>query len=379
MSGFGSGAPSPIGPPPEMPQPMPPMATSGKHSGDHHPSTSEDLSVQEFLRGKEFPSSTSMKDASPTRVLNAGPHNSLLSALERRMAEDQTPASPKKVNSAKRMSRKSIPPKLQEPPKKFVSSLSIPQIASPVFVDGIESKSSSTDIQGDDSLTQESEGPSSPQTKPSASNFMAGTTSSSQKQTETQRSSTATKNVLSMKHIRGMFRKTSKTEEQINKATKSSKKNQHIGGLQINVAHDKPTQIASVGRFSAISPQTAIPSPTTDLRQKLSRSSVTPQASRASSAIPGNSQAEIEANALAFQLLANVSSERDSPRKERLLELAKVLVSAITSTCDAEKAKMEAEVASKKAEFAYMQSKESLLKISGLVKEFSENKNGNLI
>lgn len=70
---------------------------------------------------------------------------------------------------------------------------------------------------------------------------------------------------------------------------------------------------------------------------------------------------------VAMQILESARKERSSPKKERLLELGKIMVDAITQARDAEKAMEEAKQAARKAEVAHALCKKSVADISALV------------
>lgn len=73
---------------------------------------------------------------------------------------------------------------------------------------------------------------------------------------------------------------------------------------------------------------------------------------------------------LAMQILESARHERSSPKKERLLELGKIMVDAITQARDAEKAMEEAKQAARKAEVSYAMCKKSLADIERCVQEW---------
>jgi hypothetical protein len=68
-----------------------------------------------------------------------------------------------------------------------------------------------------------------------------------------------------------------------------------------------------------------------------------------------------------MQILESARKERSSPKKERLLELGKIMVDAITQARDAEKAMEEAKQAARKAEVAHALCRKSVGDISALV------------
>lgn len=73
---------------------------------------------------------------------------------------------------------------------------------------------------------------------------------------------------------------------------------------------------------------------------------------------------------LAMQILDSVRRESSSPKKERLLELGKLMVDTITQARDAEKAMEEAKQAARKAEVAHALCKKSVSDVANLVREW---------
>ena len=73
---------------------------------------------------------------------------------------------------------------------------------------------------------------------------------------------------------------------------------------------------------------------------------------------------------LAMQILESARMERSSPRKEKLLELGKIMVDTITHARDAEKAMEEAKQAARKAEVQYILCKKTLNDVSRKVDEW---------
>ncbi|KAI9730386.1 MAG: hypothetical protein M1834_005896 [Cirrosporium novae-zelandiae] len=70
---------------------------------------------------------------------------------------------------------------------------------------------------------------------------------------------------------------------------------------------------------------------------------------------------------IAMRLINSARQEASSAKKEKLLELGKVLVEAITQARDAEKAMEEAKQAAQKAEMSYTMTKKSVAEVSELV------------
>ena len=74
---------------------------------------------------------------------------------------------------------------------------------------------------------------------------------------------------------------------------------------------------------------------------------------------------------MAMQILESARKERSSPKKERLLELGKILVDAITQARDAERALEEARQAARKAEVSYELCKRSVAQVKKVVEQWS--------
>ena len=74
---------------------------------------------------------------------------------------------------------------------------------------------------------------------------------------------------------------------------------------------------------------------------------------------------------MAMQILESARKERSSPKKERLLELGKILVDAITQALDAERALEEAKQAARKAEVSYELCKRSVAQVKRVVEQWS--------
>lgn len=75
---------------------------------------------------------------------------------------------------------------------------------------------------------------------------------------------------------------------------------------------------------------------------------------------------------MAMQLLESARKEQSSPKKERLLELGKILVDAITQAREAEKAFEEAKHAARKAEVSYELCKKSVHDVKKVVDEWRD-------
>ena len=79
---------------------------------------------------------------------------------------------------------------------------------------------------------------------------------------------------------------------------------------------------------------------------------------------------------LAMQILESARHERSSPKKERLLELGKIMVDAITHARDAEKAMEEAKQAARKADVAQALCKKSVGEVARCVRDWKEQMDG---
>ena len=75
---------------------------------------------------------------------------------------------------------------------------------------------------------------------------------------------------------------------------------------------------------------------------------------------------------MAMQILESARKERSSPKKERLLELGKILVDALTQARDAERALEEAKQAARKAEVSYELCKRSVSQVKNVVEQWRE-------
>lgn len=73
---------------------------------------------------------------------------------------------------------------------------------------------------------------------------------------------------------------------------------------------------------------------------------------------------------MAMQILDSVRRESSSPKKERLLELGKLMVDTITQARDAEKAMEEAKQAARRAEVAHALCKKSVGDVANLIREW---------
>ena len=78
----------------------------------------------------------------------------------------------------------------------------------------------------------------------------------------------------------------------------------------------------------------------------------------------------VESTSLAMQIITSARNEADEPTKERLLEMGKVMVDAITNARDAEKAMEQAKGAANRAEMACVMTRKSLLDVGRLIEEW---------
>ena len=163
-----------------------------------------------------------------------------------------------------------------------------------------------------------------------------------------------------LSNIRGLFNKRSSEKEPL----KSSKKAKKIPTTSpsnlfppISEVHPihRPT-LASVARSNA----------TINNTPRLNAPATPAYAS------PGPSEVSATTT-LAMQLLDSAREERSSPKKEKLLELGKIMVEAITQARDAEKAMEHAKQAARKAEVANALCKKSLGEVTRCVREWSKS------
>ncbi|KAI9806469.1 MAG: hypothetical protein M1833_003656 [Piccolia ochrophora] len=88
-----------------------------------------------------------------------------------------------------------------------------------------------------------------------------------------------------------------------------------------------------------------------------------------------DSQEITRTTTLAMQILDSARNEANSPRKQQLLELGKVMVDAITNARDAERAMEQAKIAAGKAEMAFAMTAKAVVDITQFVSQWSEVKN----
>jgi len=159
--------------------------------------------------------------------------------------------------------------------------------------------------------------------------------------------------------VRGLFHKRSSENEPF----KSSKKNRSKVAIQANGSPFPPISevhpihrptLSSMARSNAGTPRPNL-------------NAMAPATPSFASPIPSEVSTT---TTLAMQILESARHERSSPKKERLLELGKIMVDAITQARDAEKAMEEAKQAARKAEVSYVMCKKSLGEVERCVKEW---------
>ncbi|KAI4166911.1 MAG: hypothetical protein LQ343_007648 [Gyalolechia ehrenbergii] len=171
-----------------------------------------------------------------------------------------------------------------------------------------------------------------------------------------------TKGLIS--NFRGLFHKRASdgTEAYVARSTKEGGKRPTVTAhgspfpsmSNIHPIH-RPTQ-ASINRSSAASQRPSS-------HGLVVNSSGSPVASPVSSDVSTTTT-------LAMQILDSVRRESSSPKKERLLEMGKLMVDTITQARDAEKAMEEAKQAARKAEVAHALCKKSVSDVANLVREW---------
>ena len=177
-----------------------------------------------------------------------------------------------------------------------------------------------------------------------------------------------------LSNIKGLFNKRS-SDDPLPSSNKNGKKNKRpkvavtSNGSpfppisEIHPVH-RPT-LASAGRAKAngLTPKALLPDFGTN-------GSITPSF---------NSPAPSElatTTTMAMQILDSARKERSSPKKERLLELGKILVDAITQARDAEKSLEEAKHAARKAEVSYELCKRSVSEVKKVVEQWRDEMAG---
>lgn len=171
-----------------------------------------------------------------------------------------------------------------------------------------------------------------------------------------------------LSNIKGLFHKRS-ADEPLASSTKNGKKHkqQKVGITsngspfppisEIHPVH-RPT-LSSARRFNAngLAPKSSLPEFSTHAPPTPSFNSPAPSELATTTT-------------MAMQILESARKERSSPRKERLLELGKILVDAITQARDAEKAFEEAKHAARRAEISYELCKRSVSDVKKVVEQW---------
>ena len=153
-----------------------------------------------------------------------------------------------------------------------------------------------------------------------------------------------------MSNIRGLFHKHSATEAEAALITRSTKRGKKASSKSTSTALPPISNIHPAHRHTASSSIRARGrSPFPSLTQFSSPPLKSPFPTHVSSS-----------TTLAMQILESARNERSSPKKEKLLELGKIMVDAITQARDAERAMEEARHATRKAEFAHAQCTKSV-------------------
>lgn len=187
------------------------------------------------------------------------------------------------------------------------------------------------------------------------------------KRDSTARESTKSQTSMSkglMSNFRGLFHK--RTSDSTEAPARSTKK----GGK-------RPTVTAHGSPFPSMSNIHPVHRPTQASMNRTSATSQRLNASGATLASPGTPgftspiPSEISTTTtMAMQILESARKESSSPKKERLLELGKLMVDTITQARDAEKAMEEARHAARKAEVAHALCKKSVSDVANLVKDW---------
>ncbi|KAL8717550.1 MAG: hypothetical protein Q9225_005215 [Loekoesia sp. 1 TL-2023] len=168
-----------------------------------------------------------------------------------------------------------------------------------------------------------------------------------------------------MSNFRGLFHKRTSDISETSVASSTKK-----GGK-------RPTVTAHGSPFPSMSNIHPIHRPTHASINRASATSQRPGSHRTVITSPGNlavpspipSDVSITTT-LAMQILDSVRRESSSPKKERLLELGKLMVDTITQARDAEKAMEEAKQAARKAELAHALCKKSVSDVANMVRDW---------
>ena len=151
-------------------------------------------------------------------------------------------------------------------------------------------------------------------------------------------------------NIRGLFQKRSTTEAEAALTGKTHKKGKKASSRTTSTPVPPMPNVHPACRPTVLSSvQTRERSPFPRLTQVASPPPKSPVSSQVSSS-----------TTLAMQILESARNENSSPRKEKLLELGKIMVETITQARDAEKAMEEARYATRKAELAHAQCTKSV-------------------
>ncbi|KAI9682294.1 MAG: hypothetical protein M1817_000348 [Caeruleum heppii] len=177
------------------------------------------------------------------------------------------------------------------------------------------------------------------------------------------------KKILSMNHLRSLFRSTARgssadieraaphfTDDGLGKLSKDSRDSQCVPMLG-NDKHINRVLEASGGGST----------PATDVASAASKPGISHGQNRASS------DGFTRPTAFAMHLLKSARNETQTPKKEQLLEMGKVMVDAITSARDADRAQEEAKVAAGRAEMAAVMTRKSVVRMTDLLREWQQD------
>ena len=167
-------------------------------------------------------------------------------------------------------------------------------------------------------------------------------------------------------NFRGLFHKRSSGHSEVVSSIKPNKKGNHKSNVAKNVSPFPPTsEVHPIHRptLSSLS------------RSVTTLAKVQPVEMRCPAPVTPSFNSPVASElstttAMAMQILESARKEKASPKKERLLELGRVMVDAITQVRDAEKAMEEAKQAARKAEVASLLCKKSVRTITKNVQEW---------
>ena len=171
-----------------------------------------------------------------------------------------------------------------------------------------------------------------------------------------------------LSNFKGLFHKRS-ADEPIPGSHKNGKKHKHL----------KASVTANGSPFPPISEIHPVHRPTLSSARRSNANGPVPKSSlpeigtHAPPTPAFNSPAPSElatTTTMAMQILESARKESSSPKKERLLELGKILVDAVTQARDAEKAFEEAKHAARKAEISYELCKRSVSDVKKVVEQW---------